>query len=489
MEKNFKIISIKEEDEKNQNDSNSLCPSPKNKGKKRAIPDFSPISFQESNFGFKTNGSYKRQKIQEPESPYKFMCKNFKIPSKIPGRDLFNIGKSHRRKLNFDDEEEEEKKIQKPLKDIPAINNGFCFNLFSQFLNNDVNNSEQNRDPLLRQNKMENEFIILKTLKMNKLDFVYKVEEKNTKKFYCIKKIYKNSGKNNINNVLQLFNDMKNKINYNNSIANTTNNATLGFDFCNHYKDYWIEYDNLDIAHGKLYISEKYLYVLYDYYPNGDLLDYLGKLERNNYKFTPDFYWDLIFEMIIGLKSFHELGYLHLDVKPTNFLVDKNGYLKLSDFGLCHKISDIPFLTDIIEGDKIYISKELFNFNSKGILNSKADIYSLGLSILEIIGKINLPSYGDSWVNLRNDNFQITENLLVNSNLRENKNNFLKLISQMIAPFEKRTDIKELLNNFEELNKRYELLKNNNYKKSGEVPEFNNDICNNNIACKGYLYY
>ena len=56
----------------------------------------------------------------------------------------------------------------------------------------------------------------------------------------------------------------------------------------------------------------------------------------------------------------------------------------------------------------------------------------------------------------------------------------------MIAPFEKRADIKELLNNFEELNKKYELLKHNIYQKSGEAPEYNNDIYKNTITCKEY---
>ena len=116
------------------------------------------------------------------------------------------------------------------------------------------------------------------------------------------------------------------------------------------------------------------MYILYDYYPNGDLLDYLEKLENINFEFTQDFYWDIIFEMIMGLMFFHELGYLHLDIKPTNFLVDSQGYIKLSDFGLCHKISEIPFLTDIIEGDKIYMSKELFNFtlSSKLLFSARA---------------------------------------------------------------------------------------------------------------------
>jgi serine/threonine protein kinase len=333
----------------------------------------------------------------------------------------------------------------------------------------------------LKQNKMENEFLILKTIKNNKLDFVYKVEEKNSKKIYCIKKIYKNSKKNDINNTKKLFNDMLTKNQFRNNIIND-NHFLLGYDFCNHYKDFWIEDENFVLNYNNLFMPEKYLYILYDYYPNGDLLDYLEKLEKIEYKFTPDFYWDIIFEMIMGLKYFHELGYLHLDIKPTNFLVDQKGYLKLTDFGLCHKISEIPFLTDIIEGDKIYISKELFNFNSQGILNTKTDVFSLGLSILEIIAKINLPSSGESWAELRSDNFQIKEKLLENWNINENKDKFVNLISRMITPIDKRADLGELIKNFEELNKRYELLINNKYKKSGEIPELNNIInCKVNI--------
>ena len=132
------------------------------------------------------------------------------------------------------------------------------------------------------------------------------------------------------------------------------------------------------------------------------------------------------------------------------------------------------FLADIIEGDKVYISKEFFNFNSRGILNTKTDIFSLGLSILEIIAKIDLPSSGNSWAEIRSDNFTLKESLFEHCNVRKNREDFIKLISQMIAPLDKRVDIHDLINNFEELNKRYLLLKQNNYKKSVDIPQINN---------------
>ena len=478
MENKFKIISLQEEDEKNRNDkNNSYCPTP-NAKEKKIKPDFSPILLQETQFGFKTNGSYKRQKNKFPESPIKTMNKNYLTPATIVGRDLFGskIEKSFCRKLNFDDDEDE-KEIQKKEKKIITKadnnnNNSLCFNIFE----NSFINSQKS---YVKQNKMENEFNILITIQNIKLDGVFMVEEKKTKKVFCVKKVFQNSDKNNINNYQKLFNDMTNKKSDKNLICD-------GYGFCNHFIDFWIEDENYDDeVLFNAYASKKYLYILYNYYPNGDLFDYLGKLELAKFKFSSSFYWDIIFEMLMGVKYFHELGYLHLDIKPTNFLVDEKGYIKLTDFGLCQRISEIPFLADITEGDSNYISLELFHFSSKGVLDEKTDIFSLGLSIFEILAKINLPKSGESWSQLRSGKFEIKEKLLQNWNIKENKQIYIELIYKMIAPIDKRPSISQLLNEFEELNKRYELYKKNEYKKSVEIPE----IKNNFINCKKEVTY
>ena len=116
----------------------------------------------------------------------------------------------------------------------------------------------------------------------------------------------------------------------------------------------------------------------------------------------------------------------------------------------------------------------MFNFNSQGKLNTKTDIFSLGLSILEIIAKIDLPSSGNSWAEIRSDNFILKESLFEHCNIRKNREDFITLISKMIAPVDKRVDIVDLINNFEEINKRYQLLKQNNYKKSIDIPQIKN---------------
>lgn len=40
-------------------------------------------------------------------------------------------------------------------------------------------------------------------------------------------------------------------------------------------------------------------------------------------------------EAILAVESVHRLNYIHRDLKPDNIVIDKNGHLKLTDFGLC----------------------------------------------------------------------------------------------------------------------------------------------------------
>ena len=37
----------------------------------------------------------------------------------------------------------------------------------------------------------------------------------------------------------------------------------------------------------------------------------------------------------MALDSVHKMKYIHRDLKPDNVLIGADGYIKLSDFGLC----------------------------------------------------------------------------------------------------------------------------------------------------------
>jgi serine/threonine kinase 38 len=97
--------------------------------------------------------------------------------------------------------------------------------------------------------------------------------------------------------------------------------------------------------------EEDYLFLIMEFLPGGDLMTLL--IERDT--FTEEEAKFYIAELICCLESIHKLDCIHRDIKPDNILIDKNGHIKLSDFGLA-KVSD-----------KLY---ELNNFNLNN-LNSE----------------------------------------------------------------------------------------------------------------------
>ena len=44
-------------------------------------------------------------------------------------------------------------------------------------------------------------------------------------------------------------------------------------------------------------------------------------------------------EMTLAINAVHSLGYIHRDIKPDNFLIDRVGHLKLTDFGSAAKMN------------------------------------------------------------------------------------------------------------------------------------------------------
>ena len=42
-----------------------------------------------------------------------------------------------------------------------------------------------------------------------------------------------------------------------------------------------------------------------------------------------------IAELVLAVESVHKMGFIHRDIKPDNILIDAEGHIKLTDFGLC----------------------------------------------------------------------------------------------------------------------------------------------------------
>jgi len=81
--------------------------------------------------------------------------------------------------------------------------------------------------------------------------------------------------------------------------------------------------------------EDDFLYLVMEFLPGGDFMNLLikkDKLTEEEAKFYTA-------EIILAVESIHKLDCIHRDIKPDNILIDKNGHIKLSDFGLA-KVSD-----------------------------------------------------------------------------------------------------------------------------------------------------
>ncbi len=78
----------------------------------------------------------------------------------------------------------------------------------------------------------------------------------------------------------------------------------------------------------------------------------------------------------------HAQGTLHRDIKPANLLLDQQGLARVTDFGLAKAIhAETETLTVAISGTLRYMAPEQF----EGRTDARSDIYSLGLSLYELL--------------------------------------------------------------------------------------------------------
>lgn len=82
--------------------------------------------------------------------------------------------------------------------------------------------------------------------------------------------------------------------------------------------------------------DEHYLYMVMEYMPGGDLVNLTSTYD------VPE-KWAKFYtaEVVMALDAIHSMGFIHRDVKPDNMLLDRNGHLKLADFGTCMKMDSV----------------------------------------------------------------------------------------------------------------------------------------------------
>jgi serine/threonine protein kinase/class 3 adenylate cyclase len=87
-------------------------------------------------------------------------------------------------------------------------------------------------------------------------------------------------------------------------------------------------------------------------------------------------------QICAGLREAHAQGIVHRDLKPANIMLDRNGTVKIMDFGIARMAQRDGPMTGTIVGTPAYMAPEQAELKP---VSSCTDIYALGLLLYEMI--------------------------------------------------------------------------------------------------------
>ncbi|XP_063457773.1 LOW QUALITY PROTEIN: cAMP-dependent protein kinase catalytic subunit PRKX [Pan paniscus] len=121
--------------------------------------------------------------------------------------------------------------------------------------------------------------------------------------------------------------------------------------------------------------DERFLYMLMEYVPGGELFSYLRN--RGRFSSTSGLFYSA--EIICAIEYLHSKEIVYRDLKPENILLDRDGHIKLTDFGFAKKLVD---RTWTLCGTPEYLAPEVIQSKGHG---RAVDWWALGILIFEML--------------------------------------------------------------------------------------------------------
>lgn len=140
------------------------------------------------------------------------------------------------------------------------------------------------------------------------------------------------------------------------------------------------------VEHGKI---EGEPYLLMQYVEGSNLKQLLGRSDP----ILADNLAQILIDAAHGLEHIHESGFIHLDFKPENVLVTRNGGVRLVDFDLAQPKPETPVkFSGRNTGTPSYMAPEQL---LRQPIDQRADIFAYGVMAYELL-TFNKPFPGDS---------------------------------------------------------------------------------------------
>lgn len=129
--------------------------------------------------------------------------------------------------------------------------------------------------------------------------------------------------------------------------------------------------------------TQNHIYLVLEFCSNGDLYEAIrmgkGPLETEHVR-------DFMMQLVDAVDFIHAKGIYHRDIKPENIFLTQSGSMKLGDFGLA--TSD-AWSWEIAVGSDRYMAPEQYDPSNAGYDTAKADIWAIGIVLLNVLFQRN----------------------------------------------------------------------------------------------------
>lgn len=125
--------------------------------------------------------------------------------------------------------------------------------------------------------------------------------------------------------------------------------------------------------------TQNHVYLVLEFCSNGDLYEAIrlgkGPLETEHVR-------DFMFQLIGAIEHMHSRGIYHRDIKPENIFLTQSGSMKLGDFGLA---TADAWSYEVAVGSDRYMAPEQYDPCEYGYSPAKADIWAIGICLLNVL--------------------------------------------------------------------------------------------------------